>query len=350
MSLPTGLSQQLLEQAIQVASGLTPQEKASSAATLIARHQLASQVPGLQQAQQKLLQAQNRLAQARAAGEAVWPGPRDIVFDVEPGEFDQEVLNAPGHLTMVVDFWAPWCGPCLMLGPVLDRVVKSYGGRAVLAKVNVDDDPETSRRYGIRGIPTVKVFRGGELVGEFSGARAEEDVAGILGPLVFGRQLQEYRQAESELGVAEQEWARVAVQYQAELTRIYNEVHPACLDAVTEKARDSAQEARDASVEGIKATFQHGKYTWITKGKVLGELEFRPDGSCSPLEGMIPQGARWEMAEQGLTIAHEGARWLFTAGPGGTYLGRCSSDDLTMNNRTAMLRLVKAKAEAAPER
>ena len=106
--------------------------------------------------------------------------PADIVFNVQRGGFEQQVVAASSEAVIVVDFWAPWCGPCRILGPVLERVVESMGGRARLARVNVDEDPEVAERFGLRGIPAVKVFRKGEVVAEFVGALPETDVRRIL--------------------------------------------------------------------------------------------------------------------------------------------------------------------------
>jgi len=105
---------------------------------------------------------------------------RGTVFDVPPGQFDDQVLNAPPNLTVVVDFWAEWCAPCRALGPILERLVAAYGGRVVLAKVDIEQDREVAVRFGIQSIPAVKMFRAGQLVGEFIGALPEAQVARIL--------------------------------------------------------------------------------------------------------------------------------------------------------------------------
>ncbi len=100
----------------------------------------------------------------------------DVIFDVKPGKFDEEVLKASHEIPIVVDFWAPWCAPCRMLGPILERVVASLGGRARLAKVNVEDDMAVASRWRISGIPAVKIFKDGRIIGEFVGALPESEV------------------------------------------------------------------------------------------------------------------------------------------------------------------------------
>lgn len=82
--------------------------------------------------------------------------------------FEQEVLQSP--LPVVVDFWAPWCGPCKVLGPIIEELSVSYEGKIKVVKVNVDENNNLSGRYGIMSIPTMKFFKQGNMVGEMVGA------------------------------------------------------------------------------------------------------------------------------------------------------------------------------------
>lgn len=97
------------------------------------------------------------------------------IFDTSVEAFETEVIAASHQQPVLVDFWADWCPPCVVLTPILDKVVNSYGGKIRLAKVEVDegDNMRLAGRFGLRGFPTVILFVNGEDVGRFSSARPE---------------------------------------------------------------------------------------------------------------------------------------------------------------------------------
>ena len=95
------------------------------------------------------------------------------VLELDAQSFETEVLNAEGSI--IVDFWAPWCGPCKMVGPVLEKLAGEHAGKVKVAKVNVDNNQDLAARYGIMSIPTVILFEGGKVKSQIVGARAQKD-------------------------------------------------------------------------------------------------------------------------------------------------------------------------------
>ena len=98
----------------------------------------------------------------------------DLVLHVSDSEFNDAVLKASGPV--LVDYCAEWCGPCKMIAPLLDQVAKEYEGKLTVVKVNIDENQQTPQHYGVRGIPTLMIFKDGEIEGTKVGALSKADL------------------------------------------------------------------------------------------------------------------------------------------------------------------------------
>ena len=104
--------------------------------------------------------------------------------DVSQADFEEQVVAASHHQPVVIDFWAPWCAPCKVLKPILEKLAAEYGGKFKLAKVNSDENPDISALYAVRGIPSVKAMMDGKIVNEFTGALPESAVRDWLDKII----------------------------------------------------------------------------------------------------------------------------------------------------------------------
>ena len=102
----------------------------------------------------------------------------ELIKQVTDATFETDVINAGSPV--LVDFWAEWCGPCKMIAPILDEVATSYSGKLQVAKMNVDDNREVPAKFGIRGIPTLMVFKGGQLAATKVGALSKAQLTAFI--------------------------------------------------------------------------------------------------------------------------------------------------------------------------
>ncbi len=102
----------------------------------------------------------------------------DSVLHVNDSEFNEIVIKAAGPV--LVDYWAEWCGPCKMIGPILDDIAKEYADKLTIVKLNIDENPETPQHYGVRGIPTLMLFKNGEVEATKVGALSKSQLAAFV--------------------------------------------------------------------------------------------------------------------------------------------------------------------------
>jgi thioredoxin 1 len=100
------------------------------------------------------------------------------IVHTSDSSFDQDVLKA--QQPVLLDFWAEWCGPCKMIAPILDEIATEYGGRLKIAKLNIDQNPQTPPKFGIRGIPTLILFKNGAVEAQKVGALSKSQLAAFL--------------------------------------------------------------------------------------------------------------------------------------------------------------------------
>ena len=186
-------------------------------------------------------------------------GLSQYILDVDEPTFDSDVILTSHEVPVVVDFWAPWCGPCKILSPILERQAIEAGGAFLLAKVNVDDNPGLSIRYGVQGIPAVKAFRYGEIATEFVGAQPEDMVRRFIQQLAPSETQQAIEEAQSLLG-----------------TRHYSEAESAFRDVLDEDEANA-----DAALGLVESLLMKGQGE-----EALDILEH------------FPAGTAWVKAEQ----------------------------------------------------
>ncbi len=102
----------------------------------------------------------------------------ELILYVTDDTFDEEVIKS--HNPVLVDYWAEWCGPCKMIAPILEEIANEYTGKVTIAKLNIDDNPQTPPKYGIRGIPTLMLFKNGNVEATKVGALSKSQLTAFL--------------------------------------------------------------------------------------------------------------------------------------------------------------------------
>ncbi len=187
-------------------------------------------------------------------------------MDVEVRSFEEDVIQASYAVPVVVDFWAGWCAPCRLLGPVLDKLAQEADGAWRLAKVDVDANPEVSQAHGISGIPAVKLFHEGKEIAEFVGALPEPQVA---------EWLEEHLPSESRKAVAEARAAIATGDFARARSMLEDIVggDPANLDARTELAMLLFESDPKAAVDQVaEVEADHPEFDRVSGIRTLQRL------------------------------------------------------------------------------
>lgn len=100
------------------------------------------------------------------------------ILHVSDASFEQDVIKS--GTPVLLDYWAEWCGPCKMIAPILDEIAKDYAGKLVVAKLNIDENQETPAKFGVRGIPTLMLFKGGNIAATKVGALSKSQLAAFI--------------------------------------------------------------------------------------------------------------------------------------------------------------------------
>jgi putative thioredoxin len=172
------------------------------------------------------------------------------IIDVNEATFEAEVIGRSRQTPVVVDFWAPWCGPCRTLGPTLEKLAREANGAWILAKVNTDENQGMAMRFGIQGIPAVKAFRNGKVAAEFVGALPEPQVRQFITKLGAAPAAGSQEADEAGQLLRERRWAEA----EAALRRPRVGGNPAAVALGLAKALLAQGKAREAEpvLDGIK--------------------------------------------------------------------------------------------------
>lgn len=235
---------------------------------------------------------------AAAAPAAPGPAPVELVFDVTEADFEARVLEPSLDVPVLLDCWAPWCGPCRSLGPVLEKVVNSLGGRVLLAKINTDEAPNISAALRIRSIPLVVLFIGGRPVDQFVGALPEGQIRQFL-----DKHLSKLPASGSPVDALRQAAAEAADPAEAEA--LLQEVlsidptHAATLMDLAERAISQGDLAAAlALLERVQAEARGDRHPALLKRIELAKN--RPPGNAAEFNARIAANARDFEARFGL--------------------------------------------------
>jgi putative thioredoxin len=217
-----------------------------------------------------------------------------IVRDVTEAGFSADVLEASRTRPVVVDFWAPWCGPCRQLSPMLEAAAGRWAGQVDVVKVNVDEAPNLSRAFRIQGIPAVKAFRDGKLVAEFTGVQPAAVIEQLFAGLAPSEADRLAERAANATGDDAERWYRAALEEQAD--------HPL---AVVGLARLLIDRGEDAEARALLARAPSDPEA----RRLLAELALgneRDAGTLDALRERVERGDQAARVELGRALAAAG--------------------------------------------
>lgn len=226
------------------------------------------------------------------------------ILDVDESTFEREVIQRSYEVPVVVDFWAAWCGPCRVLGPILERLAIEAGGSFLLAKVDVDANPNLAIRFGVRGIPAVRAFRQGEVAAEFAGAQPESAVRRFLERIAPSQASQAIETAASLL--ATRHWPEAEAAFRAVLEG--EETNSRAALGLTQSL---LMQGRGAEAKAVLDHFPPGQEWAVAEGlkplaTLLADLERgEPEDNGDALEASLRQAGRL-VARGNLAAAMDG--------------------------------------------
>ena len=187
-------------------------------------------------------------------------------MDVVDATFEAEVMARSEQVPVVVDLWAPWCGPCKSLGPILERVIAGNEGRVVLAKVNIDENPGVAQAFGVQSIPAVFAIHHREVVGSFVGAQGEDAVNEFVTKLVPDDEVDELEQL---VAAGDEESLRAALESRPD--------HPAAVCALAvllvERGGDGDRAEAIALLNRVPETPETRRIAAMSRVNAVGDVE-----------------------------------------------------------------------------